>query len=210
MKFLGVSRSKKFVHYFPLSFQPRLYASLRIEFALVSWVVNFRVFRSKATRAKHKTTVTIITGSNYASANNTIGSLIQFHCVHACMSCATHANNPFHQRRKFHYRNGCASADYLDKHLKISDLISWSLRALYFQPASRSCHACVNLSRLSHRFCLASTCTRLMWKARFDVAFFAFGASLIATGCFTGLRCELVFRFRKYIRRVSRFCLGEN
>lgn len=93
--------------------------SLRIEFVLVSWVVNFRVFRSKATRATHKTTVTIITGSNYASANNTIGSLIQFHCVHACMSCATHANNPFHHRRKFQYRNGCTSTDYLDRHLKI-------------------------------------------------------------------------------------------
>ena len=113
---LSILRSEKFVHNFPLplSTQP-----LRIEFVLVSWVVNFRVFRSKETRATHKTTVTIITGSNYASANNTIGSLIQFHCVHVCMSCATHANNPFHHRRKFQYRNGCASTDYLDKQLKI-------------------------------------------------------------------------------------------
>lgn len=129
VKFWSVLRSEKFVHNFPLAFQLR---SLSIEFVLVSWVVNFRVFRSKATRATHKTTVTIITGSNYASANNTIGSLIQFHCVHVCMSCATHANNPFHHRRKFQYRNGCASMDYLDKHLKIWDLISSSHPSFIF------------------------------------------------------------------------------
>ena len=44
---------------------------------------------------------TIITRSNYASPNNIIGSLTQFCCVLACKSFATHANNLFHQRRKF-------------------------------------------------------------------------------------------------------------
>ena len=55
---------------------------------------NFREFRANSTRAKHKTTGTIITSSNYASSNNAIGSLMQFRCVLACVSYAAHANNP--------------------------------------------------------------------------------------------------------------------
>ena len=38
---------------------------------------------------------------------------------------------------------------------------------------------------------------------------FCIAASSVAINCLTEQRCEVFFRFRKYIRRVSRFCLGK-
>ena len=168
---------------------------------MVSWVVNFRGFRSNKTRATHKTTVIIITGSNYASANNTIGSLIQFHCVHACMFCSTHANNPFHHRRKFQYRSGYASAHYLDKHYKVWDRIVFSLRALCFGPVSRASHACAANSRN------ATQRVSLSLKMRFSLLTFV--VWMLSIWCVTEYGCELFFRFRKYQGKVSRTGSGK-
>ena len=71
-------------------------------------VIDFREFRTNKTRAKHKTTGTIISSSNCASSNNAMGLLMQFRCVLACVYCAAQANNPFLPVTvKFQYENGC-------------------------------------------------------------------------------------------------------